>query len=124
MLINSIKTACLILSLQFFVSVEIFSQYYVFFGSFNRDKTAESLFVYELDSFTGKLSKVSALKNLQNPSFLTIAPKGKYIYACTESKTQNAGSVCSFEFNPIDKTLKFLNSQKSGGEIQHSNVAR
>ena len=35
---------------------------------------------------------------------------------CTESKTPNAGSVCSFEFQPHNKSLIFINSQKSGGE--------
>ena len=45
-----------------------------------------------------------------------MSPNGKYLFACTESKTKNAGSVSSFEFKPENKTLTFINSQKSGGE--------
>ncbi|WP_284459973.1 beta-propeller fold lactonase family protein [Chryseobacterium sp.] len=97
--------------------IKLYSQNtYVFFGSFNRDKTTEGIYVYELDTLKGKLSKVTSVKGILNPSFLTLSPNGKYIFACTESKTKNAGSVSSFAFNPIDKKLTFINSQKSGGE--------
>ncbi|WP_244140801.1 lactonase family protein [Kaistella flava (ex Peng et al. 2021)] len=65
---------------------------------------------------SGKLSKITTVKNILNPSFLTLSTDGKYLFACTESKTPNAGSVSSFEFSPKNKTLTFINSQKSGGE--------
>ncbi|MGL6127616.1 lactonase family protein [Chryseobacterium artocarpi] len=89
---------------------------YVFFGSFNRDKEKEGIYVYKLNTDKGKLSKVTSFKGIVNPSFLTLSPNGKYVFACTESKTQNGGSVSSFEFNPEKKSLTFINSQKSGGE--------
>ncbi|PIF30608.1 6-phosphogluconolactonase (cycloisomerase 2 family) [Flavobacterium sp. 9] len=109
------KISFLVIALLFAVSA--FSQNtYVFLGSYNPDKTAESIQVYQLDTINGKLSKITAVKNVVNPSYLTLSPNGKYLYACTETKTPNAGSVSSFEFNPENKTLTFLNSQKSGGE--------
>jgi 6-phosphogluconolactonase (cycloisomerase 2 family) len=109
------KISFLAIALLFAVSA--FSQNtYVFLGSYNRDKTAESIQVYQLDTINGNLSKITAVKNVVNPSYLTLSPNGKYLYACTETKTPNAGSVSSFEFNPQNKTLTFLNSQKSGGE--------
>lgn len=89
---------------------------YAFFGSFNWDKNTEGIYVYELDTTTGKLSKVTSYKGILNPSFLTLSSDGKYVFACTESKTQNGGSVSSFEFNPENKTITYINSQKSGGE--------
>nr|MBU3858310.1 lactonase family protein [Flavobacterium sp. MC2016-06] len=88
----------------------------MFLGSYNRDKTAESLQVYQLDTLKGKLTKVTSARDLINPSFLTVSPNGKYVYACTDSKTPKAGSVSSFEFNPEKKTLTFLNKQSSSGE--------
>lgn len=101
----------------FTLYIHLYSQNtYVFFGSFNRDKTTEGLYVYQLDTLKGKLSKVTSLKGILNPSFLTLSPDGQYIFACTESKTPNAGSVSSFKFEPKDKKLTFINSQKSGGE--------
>jgi 6-phosphogluconolactonase len=89
---------------------------YVFFGSFNRDKETEGIYVYQLDTISGKLSKITAVKGFLNPSYITLSSSGKYLFACTESKTPNAGSVSSFEFKPENKSLTFINSQKSGGE--------
>ena len=88
----------------------------VFFGSFNWEKEKEGLYVYELNNNTGKLSKVTSVKNIVNPSYLTISANGKYIYTVSDSKMENAGSVSSFSFNDKNKTLTYLNSQKSGGE--------
>lgn len=89
---------------------------YVFFGSFNHNKETEGIYVYELDTLKGKLSKITSVTGILNPSFLTLSQDGKYIFACTESKTKNAGSVSSFEFDPGKKSLSFINSQKTGGE--------
>lgn len=89
---------------------------YVFLGSYNRDKSAEAIQVYQMDTVSGKLNKITSAKNIINPSYLTVSPNGKYVYACTDTKTPNAGSVSSFEFNPENKSLTFLNSQRSGGE--------
>lgn len=105
------------LAIALLLALNVFSQNtYVFLGSYNRDKTAESIQVYQLDTLNGKLSKITSVKNVVNPSYLTLSPNGKYLYACTDTKTPNAGSVSSFEFNPENKTLTFLNSQRSGGE--------
>ncbi|WP_294304223.1 lactonase family protein [uncultured Chryseobacterium sp.] len=89
---------------------------YAFFGSFNRDKDTEGLYVYELDTLSGKLSKVTSFTGMLNPSFLTVSPNGKYVFACTESKTKNGGSVSSFAFDPEKKSLTLISRQKSGGE--------
>lgn len=100
-----------------FSFVTVFSQEtYVFFGSFNWDKKNNGIYVYQLNPTNGKLSKVTALKNIVNPSFLTLSKDGRFVFACTESKTPDGGSVSSFQFNPKAKSLKPINSQKSGGE--------
>ncbi|MEO8532125.1 MAG: lactonase family protein [Flavobacterium sp.] len=106
-----------LLLLVLLTSFSAFSQNtYVFLGSYNRDTDAESILVYRLDTIKGKLTKIASAKDLTNPSFLTVSPNGKYVYACTDTKTPNAGTISSFEFNPQNKTLTFLNKQSSGGE--------
>ena len=111
------KLKITLFAIAFLVTLNIFSQKtYVFLGSYNRDKTAESIQIYQLDTTKGKLTKVTSAKNIINPSYLTLSPNGKYLYACTDTKTPNAGSVSSFEFSPENKTLSFLNKQSSGGE--------
>jgi len=106
-----------LLALAFLITLNSFSQNtYVFLGSYNRDLIAESIQVYQLDTVKGKLNKITSAKNIINPSYLTLSPNGKFLYACTDTKTPNAGSVSSFEFNPESKSLTFLNKQSSGGE--------
>ncbi len=89
---------------------------FVFVGSYNDDKNKEGIYIYELDTLTGVLNKLSSVKNILNPSFLTLSANGKYLYACSETRTANAGSISSFSFNPQDQTLTFINAQKSGGD--------
>lgn len=89
---------------------------YVFFGSFNRDKTTEGIYVYQLDTLNGGLSKVTTVTGILNPSFLTLSPNGEFIYSCTESKMPHAGSVSSFKFDKDNRTLTYINSQPCGGE--------
>lgn len=106
-----------VLTFTFCTWISFFSQNtYAFFGSFNWDKNTEGIYVYKLDTINGNLSKITTVSGILNPSFLTISPNGKYIFACTESKTENGGSVSSFEFKPKDESLTFINSEKSGGE--------
>lgn len=101
----------------FLITLNVFSQNtYVFLGSYNKNKEAEAIQVYQLDTLNGKLSKITAAKNIINPSYLTVSPNGKYVYACTDTKTPNAGSISSFDFDAEKKSLTFLNKQPSGGE--------
>lgn len=105
------------IAITIFATLNFYAQHtYAFFGSFNRDKNKEGIFVYELDTLSGKLSKVTTFTGILNPSFLTVSPDGKYVFACTESKTKNGGSVSSFKFNPENKSLTFISKQTSGGE--------
>lgn len=89
---------------------------FVFVGSYNYDKNADGIYVYELDTLTGNLKIVSTVKNILNPSFLTLSQNGKLLYACTDSRTPNNGSVSRFKFNVNTKSFSFINSQKTGGE--------
>lgn len=109
------KTILLLLAI-----INVYTTYsqksYVFFGSYTPDKSAEGIYVYQLDTIKGKLTKITSVKNISNPSYLSLSNNGQFLYACTESKTPNAGSVSSFKFNPQEKSLTFINSQKTNGE--------
>lgn len=109
------KNAAVFLSLLLFSN--LFAQKeFVFFGSYNWDKGSESIYVYELDTETGKLSKVTSSSDVINPGYITISNDGKYIYASSDAKTPNYGTVSSFAFDADKKTITFLNQQKTGGE--------
>ena len=111
------KIQKIVLFISFLIGTSLYSQkQFVFFGSYNWDKGSEAVYVYELDNDTGKLSKVASSSDVINPGYITVSSDGKYIYASSDAKTPNYGTVSSFAFDAEKKTLTFLNQQKTGGE--------
>ncbi|MBC7862236.1 MAG: lactonase family protein [Bacteroidia bacterium] len=99
----------------FFVLSSESQNYYLFVGTYTQNGS-NGIYVYRFDGKTGKLEKVSDTKGtIVNPSFLTIAPNKKFIYACTDTKLKTDGSVSAFSFNDSTGVLKFINKQNSGG---------
>ncbi len=90
-------------------------QYYLFIGTYTHTGS-KGIYVYRFDAATSKLTWVSNTEGIVNPSYLTIAPNGKYIYSCTESRMPNAGSISAFAFDNKTGKLSFINKQSSGGE--------
>lgn len=88
---------------------------YLFVGTYTDGKPDSGIFIYEFDT-NGILKKVNTGKNLINPSYLSISNDGNYLYACTESKMPNAGSVSAFKIDSSNGSISFINKQKSGGE--------
>lgn len=87
----------------------------MFFGSYNNNQAnKKGIYVYQLDTVSGKLSKVTSIK-VGNPSYLTLG-NGGVVYACINTKTPNQGSVSAYKFNSANKSLTFINKQGSGGE--------
>ena len=89
---------------------------YLFVGTYTDGKPDKGIYIYEFNSKTGNLKKVGNGENITNPSYLTISPDGNFIYACTDTKLPNAGSVSAFRFDSISGSLTFINKQNSGGE--------
>src|ERR1700733_13563414 len=83
--------------------------YYLFVGTYTNGKAAKGIYVYRFNSETGELVRVSNGHRVVNPSYLTISPDGKYLYACTETKLRNKGSASAFSFDSITGQLTFLN---------------
>ncbi len=89
---------------------------YVFIGSYNAGKNTPGIYLYELDTASGKLSELSVVRDIKNPSFLSVSPNGKFVVACTDTKTPGGGSVTSFQFDITGEKLTFINTERSGGE--------
>ena len=83
----------------------------LFIGSYNLDKTLPGIYVYSFDNTTGKLSKMTDYSGVLNPSFLTLSNDGKYLFACTDSRAGEKGSVSSFKFN---RQLTLISKQPTG----------
>ena len=90
-------------------------EYFMLVGTYDSPKS-EGIYVLRFNSKDGSAREISHIKT-SNPSFLTLSPNEKYIYAVNENADINGkgGSVSSFLFNKKNGTLTQLNSQSSEG---------
>lgn len=89
---------------------------YLFVGSYTEGLPSNGIYIYSFDTETGKLKKLSTVSKITNPSFITLSPNGRFLYACTETKLPTKGSVSAFQFDSVKATLSFLNKVSSFGE--------
>jgi 6-phosphogluconolactonase len=82
-----------------------------------KDSTgSKGIYVYRWDAATGKATLLSHTEEVVNPSFLSMAPDGHHLYACTDSRTTNAGSLSAFDFDRVTGRLQLVNKEPSGGD--------
>ena len=89
---------------------------YLFVGSYTEGVPDTGIYVYTFDTESGELNRVSIVKDITNPSYLTISANGRYVYACTDTKMEEHGSVTAFRFDSVHGQLTLINKQPSGGE--------
>lgn len=99
-----------------FVFGQNISRTYLFVGSYTSGEKDEGIVVFDFDSETGELTAVEREDNLINPSYLSISPNGKFLYACTDTKLEKNGSVSAFRIDTLTGELTFLNKQSTGGK--------
>ena len=93
------------LLITYFVSIHfVTAETFVFIGSYNYDKNKEGIFVYQLDTLTGTLTKVTSAKDVLNPSYFTLSQNGQFLFSCTETRTPGNGGNSSYQFDAISKT--------------------
>ena len=73
----------------------------------------ESIYLVRMDRRSGELLQVGAVKAGANPSFLTIHPNGRVLYAVNE--LEPTGLVSAFAIKSGTAGLTRLNDQPSGG---------
>lgn len=90
-------------------------------------KGSEGIYVYKFDAETGELSKLHTVKDVVQPSFLTIDKSRKYLYAVNETEEfegKKSGAVSAFAIDQKTGDLKFLNKVSSlGGAPCHISVS-
>ena len=91
------------------------SKTYLFVGSYTSGEKTEGIYVYDFNTDTGELTEVEKDDSLINPSFLTISPNGKFLYACTDTKLEKNGSVSAFRIDTLTGEISFINKQTTGG---------
>jgi 6-phosphogluconolactonase (cycloisomerase 2 family) len=91
-------------------------EYFLFIGTYTNAKPDKGIYVYKFNSDNGSLTLLNSGQNIINPSYLTIHPNGKFIYACTETQMNDNGNVSAFAFDKNNGSLKLLNKVSSGGD--------
>src|ERR1700748_2582377 len=88
------------------------STYDLVVGTYTKG-TSKGIIVYRFYAESGKLSYLSEIDDVSNPSYLCLSKDNKYIYAVNEDGKN--GGVSAFTFDPAVGTMKFLNRQSSAG---------
>lgn len=86
----------------------------VYIGSYSPAKDP-GIHHFKLDFATGGLTAAGATSGVANPSFLTISPDKKYLYAIGEVGGKKGGAVVSFSIDEKTGALTQLSEQSSVG---------
>jgi 6-phosphogluconolactonase len=84
---------------------------FAYIGTYTKGKS-KGIYVYRVDSATGKLTNGTLAAETSNPSFLAVHPSQKYLYAANEN---NNGMVSAFAIDSATGQLKLLNSVSAKG---------
>jgi len=93
------------------------SEFLVYVGTYTKTKS-EGIYVYRFDSRTGKLVPLGLAAKTGDPSFLAMAPHGRFLYAVNETNNfqgGNTGAVSAFSVDQKTGKLTLLNQVPSGG---------
>lgn len=108
----------LVLSLSVSLSAQKTKEQFLIIGTYTPG-TTDGIYVYKFNTETGENSFVSSVK-ASNPSYLTISPNKKFVYAVNENADSTrftvTGHVAAFSFDKATGKLSFINKQESGGK--------
>lgn len=90
-------------------------EYYLFIGTYASADTND-IYVYRFNPATGESSFVSAVKGIENPSFVDLSPDHRFLYAVSETHGGNGGQVYAYTFDRSTGSLHYLDQQLSGGD--------
>ena len=103
----------LLISLAFFPPVN--KEHYLIVGTYD-SPGSEGIYVYKFNSLDGSVKEISHIKTA-NPSYVTVSPGEKFVYAVHEiGRDGKGGEVAAFSFNKKDGTLTFINQLPTGGD--------
>jgi len=77
-----------------------------------------SIFRFNFDAQTGKITDQEIISGLENPSYIALSPGKDYLYAVEEIsdfQNQSTGAVSSFKIDHKTQEVKLLNSQSTYG---------
>ena len=103
------------------------SETLMYVGTYTRE-TSAGIYAYRFDLKSGQARSIGLVAETRDPSFLSIHPSGKYLYAVSETDDfdrDGSGSVSSFAIDTGSGKLRKMNEVSSrGGWPCHLNIDR
>jgi 6-phosphogluconolactonase len=93
---------------------KIVKTYDLLIGAYTRPNGSKGIYVYRFDTETGKVTYLSELDNVSNPSYLAVSNDNKFVYAVNE-ESRGTGFVSSFKFDAATGKLDSLNKLPTAG---------
>ena len=96
-------------------------QFFLYIGTYTHilphliTANGAGIYVYKLDLESGKLTYQIEVSGLENPSFVTLSPNGKNLYAASEIDQSKPNGLTAYAINQADGSLSFLNSVEAIG---------
>lgn len=90
----------------------------VYIGAYTNVPGSKGINAFRFDAATGKLSPLGLMAATDSPSFLALAPNGRFLYAVNETDSfggQPGGAVSAFAIDRSTGKLTFLNQVASKG---------
>lgn len=103
------------ISLSLLMNAQTATPQYLAAGTYTGGKS-EGIYILAFDTATGSLRQHTVTK-ASNPSFVTVSPDGKYVYAVHENGSdQGGGSISAYAFNTDEGRLRLLNTLPTQGD--------
>jgi 6-phosphogluconolactonase len=93
-------------------------QYTAYVGTYTNKTISKGIYAYRFDPEKGQLSSIGVAVETADPSFLTVHPNGKFLYAVNEVGNFNGGTggaLSAFAIDAKTGALKFLNQVPTRG---------
>lgn len=89
------------------------NEMYMLVGTYTSGES-KGIYVYKLDTVTG-ISKYVSEVEVDNPSYLVLDNREKFVYAVTEEEQEETAAANAFSFDKQEGKLTFLNKQLTKG---------
>lgn len=89
------------------------------------DGKADGIYILKFDTLTGQLSPLDTIKHVTNPSYISIHPNQKHLYAVNEladDTDQNLGTVSGFNIEDINDISLLYTFSSEGDAPCHIDV--
>jgi 6-phosphogluconolactonase len=94
-----------------------YGRIFAYVGTYTR-KGSEGIYVYAFDPASGNLASIGVTTEIENPTFLTIDPQKRHLYAVSEVGAVHeapSGAVYAYAIDPQTGKLGYLNYALTGG---------